>query len=63
MSVSADRLPEPPPSLDRERGAELSACTRAALLRQRRELAESIEEAFEHIPRPLRGAVRRIIGG
>jgi hypothetical protein len=54
--------PAPPPSLDGEGAAELSACTVAALQKQRRELAASLEEAFEQIPAPLRGAVRRFLG-
>jgi hypothetical protein len=55
-------LPDPPASLDSERAAELTAQTMAALRRQRRELAVSIDEAFEYIPAPLRGAVRRALG-
>jgi hypothetical protein len=57
----AGRLPDPPASLDTKRAAELAAHTEAALLRQQRELAESIDRAFEHIPAPLRGAVRRVL--
>jgi hypothetical protein len=44
-----------------ERAAELSACTIVALQKQRRELPASLEEAFEQIPAPLRGAVRRVL--
>lgn len=66
MPSPADHLPPPPPppppSLDREREAELTALTEQALRRQRRHLAEAIEMAFDHIPRPLRGAVRRALG-
>jgi hypothetical protein len=62
MPRPADRLPDPPASLDGEQGAELTAHTAAALLRQRRELAASIDKAFAHIPWPLRGAVRRALG-
>jgi len=62
MGRPADSFPPAPPSLDRERGAELSALTEQALRRQRRELAEAIDRAYEHIPRPLRGAVRRALG-
>jgi hypothetical protein len=62
MPGPADSLPDPPPSLDSERAAELSAHTKAALRRQRRELATSIDKAFKHIPWPLRGAVRRALG-
>jgi hypothetical protein len=57
-----DRVPDPPASLDSERAAELTAQTRAALRHQRRQLAAAIEKAFEHIPRPLRGAIRRALG-
>jgi hypothetical protein len=60
-TVAADRLPDPPPSLDRKRAAELTACTEAALMRQRRELNNAIEQALERIPWPLRGPVRRIM--
>jgi hypothetical protein len=62
MGSPADHLPPPPPSLDRVPGAELTALTEQALRRQRRELAEAIDRAFGHIPRPLRGAVRRALG-
>jgi hypothetical protein len=62
MPRSATRLPNPPASLDSKRAAELSAHTRAALRRQRRELTVAIDKAFEHIPWPLRGAVRRALG-
>jgi len=62
MPRPADHLPPPPPSLDRERQAELTALTDRALRRRRRHLAEAIDLAFEHIPRLLRGAVRRALG-
>jgi hypothetical protein len=62
MPRPADHLPDPPASLDSEHAAELTAQTKAALRRQRRELAASIEKAFEHVPWPLRGAVRRALG-
>jgi len=62
MARSRAPLPDPPRSLGRERAAELSAHTEAALRRQRRELAESLEAALDHIPRLLRGAVRRVMG-
>jgi hypothetical protein len=63
MTVPADRMPDPPASLDRKRAAKLTACTEAALTRQRRELGSAIAGALEHIPWPLRGAVRRIMTG
>jgi hypothetical protein len=62
MPRPVDRLPDPPASLDGERAAELTAHAEAALRRQRRELAASIDKVFEHIPWPLRGAVRRVLG-
>ena len=61
MLRSPERLPDPPASLPGARAAELTACTQAALERQRRELAQSVDRAFEHVPAPLRGAVRRIL--
>ncbi len=54
--------PPPPPSMDRARGAELTALTEQARQRQRRQLAEAIDGALDHIPLPLRGAVRRALG-
>jgi hypothetical protein len=62
MARTADKLPDPPPSLDAKLASELGAETEAALRRQRRELAEALERALGHIPRPLRGAVRRMVG-
>lgn len=62
MPRPADHLPPPPPSLDRARGAELTALTEQARRRQQRQLAQAIDTAFDHIPLPLRGAVRRALG-
>jgi hypothetical protein len=62
MSRPAEHLPHPPPSLDAARQAQLTALTEQALLRRRRDLAEAIDMAFDHIPRPLRGVVRRALG-
>jgi hypothetical protein len=62
MRRPAEHLPPAPKSLDRARQAELTALTERALLRRRQHLAEAIDMAFEHIPRPLRGAVRRALG-
>jgi hypothetical protein len=62
MPRPAVKLPDPPGSLSAARAAELSAQTEAALRRQRRELAVSLKRALEHIPRPLRGPVRRLVG-
>jgi hypothetical protein len=62
MARQTDHLPDPPASLDSERAAELSAVTEAALRRQRSELSRALERALDHIPRPLRGTVRRVVG-
>lgn len=62
MPRPLERLPDPPGALDSEHAAELSARTEAALRRQRRELAESLRKALDHVPLPLRGAVRRVLG-
>jgi len=59
---AADLLPDPPPSLDGKRAGELAAQTEAMLARQRRELETAIAEAFEQVPAPLRGVVRRALG-
>jgi hypothetical protein len=57
-----DHLPDPPPSLDSKSAAALSAHTEEALENQRRQLAESLDKAFNHIPWPLRKVVRRVLG-
>jgi hypothetical protein len=62
MPRPAEHLPHPPQSLDRARQAELTALTARALLRRRRHLAEAIDLAFDHVPQPLRGVVRRALG-
>jgi hypothetical protein len=36
--------------------------TARALHRRRSQLAEAIDAALEHVPRPLRGTVRRALG-
>jgi len=59
---TADLLPDPPPSLDGKRARELAAQTEEVLARQRRELEAAIAEAFEQVPAPLRGVVRRALG-
>ena len=63
MPRPAEHLPPPPPSLDRAREEELTALTKQALQRQRRQLAQAIDRALDHVPRPLRGAVRRALEG
>lgn len=46
---------------DEELG-ELAAMVRAARTEQRRELQEALHAALDHLPRPLRGPVRRVFG-
>ena len=60
MSAS-DSLPAPPASLDRDGRAALEAYAARALLRQERALERATDEVFEHIPRALRGLVRRVL--
>jgi len=55
-------LPDPPRSLGGDQAAELSGHAEAALHRQRDELAQALEAALGHVPWPLRGAVRRVLG-
>ena len=62
MPRPADHLPPPPPSLSEEHGTELTALAEQALRRERRERDLAIDAAFEHIPRALRGVVRRALG-
>ena len=62
MPSQTDQLPDPPASLNAEGAAQLSAATETALRRQRRELGEALARALDHIPWPLRGAVRRAVG-
>jgi hypothetical protein len=62
MARASHQLPDPPGSLDKKHAAELTAQTKVALERQRRELARSLERSFDHIPWPLRGTVRRVVG-
>jgi len=62
MPRPADRLPPPPPSLGRVRGAELTTLTERAVRRQQHELVKAIDRAFDHVPPPLRGAMRKALG-
>jgi hypothetical protein len=55
-------VPQPPRSLGDAEAAELSERAEAALARQRRELATSIEAALRHIPVPLRIGVHKVLG-
>jgi hypothetical protein len=62
MSRQTHSLPDPPRSLDERDAAQLAAQTEDALRRQRRELGEAMQRALQHIPWPLRGAVRKVVG-
>lgn len=60
MSAS-DSLPAPPASLDRDGRAALEAYAARALLRQQRALERAADDVFDHVPRTLRGVVRRVL--
>jgi len=59
---SGPRLPEPPPSLAAPDAEHLSRLVAAALADQRRQTAEAVERAIDHVPRLLRGPVRKVLG-
>jgi hypothetical protein len=61
MPRPVQHLPPAPPSLQRPRHAQLTGLTEEALHRQRRQLAQAIDSALQHIPPPLRGVVRRAL--
>ena len=54
--------PEGLRELDDTQLADLTAAVRAARQRELSELAQAEERALKHIPRLLRGPVRRIVG-
>lgn len=56
------RLPPPPPSLATSDADHLSGLVAAALSDQRRQTAEAVERAIDHVPRLLRGPVRKVLG-
>jgi hypothetical protein len=62
----ADALRAAPPAglgaLDDEHLAELAGLVRSARAAQGRELQESLQAALAHLPRPLRGPVRKVFG-
>jgi hypothetical protein len=62
MARPSRDLPTPPRSLRDEDAADLSARAEAALARQRRALAESVDSALGLIPLPLRIPVRKVLG-
>lgn len=53
--------PEPPPSLERRRAAELTAETAAVLAAQRAELELAVERCLAQLPFPMRVVVRRAL--
>ena len=56
---------EPPPELSalgEADLADLAEAIEAARVRQRAELNAAIEQAWEHVPRLLRGPLRKIVG-
>ena len=62
MSAPRSTPPKPPPALGDASAADLSKRSEAALARQRRELARSIDAALGYIPLPLRFGVRKVLG-
>jgi hypothetical protein len=62
MPKIIDPFPAPPHDLDGEHTAALRTLTERALRNQRREVARSIDAAFDHIPRTMRPVVRRVLG-
>ena len=57
---------EPPPgcaALDEGDLADLAEAIEAARQRQRAELHAAIDTAYGHVPRLLRGPLRKVLGG
>ena len=57
---------EPPPdlaSLGDEQLADLAEAIETARTRQREELHAAIDDAYGHLPRLLRGPLRKVLGG
>lgn len=59
---SGPRLPATPPSLAASDAEHLSSLVAMALSDQRRQIAEAVERAIDHVPRLLRGPVRKALG-
>ncbi len=57
----SDHLPVPPASLDGPDRARLDGYALRAVQRQQRMLEQATDEALDHVPRPVRGLVRRIL--
>ncbi len=62
MTRKTDSYPAPPPDLDSEHAGTLRGLTERALRDQRDEVARSVDDAFDHIPRTMRPVVRRVLG-
>ncbi len=60
--MARQEVPKPPRSLGDAHAADLDARAEAALARQRRALAASINSALGYIPLPLRFGVRKVFG-
>ncbi len=58
---TSHRLPAAPAALDADGRAELDTYAARALRRQQIELADAVDETFEHVPRALRGLLRRAL--
>lgn len=57
---------EPPPDCARladDELADLAAAVEGAAQRQRAELRAAIDAAYGHVPRLLRGPLRKVLGG
>jgi len=59
---SGPGLPTPPASLAASDAEHLSSLVAIALADQRRQIAEAVERAIDHVPRLLRGPVRKALG-
>jgi hypothetical protein len=56
-------LPAPPEALGERDGARLLDLLEEARREQRREAVRAFDEALAHVPRLLRPAIRRVLGG
>jgi|GEM_PF-6806204 len=55
-------MPTPPPSLSPDDAERLDALARAAVRRQIEAAQQGMEETLNHVPRLLRGPVRKVLG-
>ena len=68
MTKGAEALREelgvaPPKGLASAEAADLAELVREARVRQARELRAAINATYDHIPRLLRGPLRKLLGG